>query len=130
MDDFDYYVADVFADVDVDGGAVVVVAVHGDGGVDGLEEALFVDAGKDEACVVEALGAFGAGADADGGEGMAYGGEEARFLGEGAAVGYDGGGVHLQAVIVVEAEGFVAYHARVELESTAFEALAAAGWQL
>ena len=76
LDDFDDDGADVFAYVDVDGGAVVVVAVHSDGSIDGLKKALFVDAGEDEACVVEAFGALGGGADADGREGMAYGGEE------------------------------------------------------
>lgn len=76
LDDFDYNVRYVLADVDVDGGAVVVVAVHGYGGVYCLEEALFVDAGEDEPGVVEAFGAFGRGADADGREGLANGGEE------------------------------------------------------
>ena len=104
-----------------------MVAVHGDGGVDGLEEALFVDSGEDEPGVVEAFGALGGGADADGGEGMAHGGEEARLFGEGAGVGNHCGGVHLQAVVVVEAEGFVADHARVELKTALFEAFAAAG---
>ena len=117
LDDFDYDVADVFAGVDVDGGAVVVVAVHGDGGLYGLEEGFLVDTGEDEAGVVEALGALGGGADADGGEGMAHGGEETRFLGQGAGVGDDGSGVHLQAVVVVEAEGLVQYHSAVEPEA-------------
>ena len=126
LDDFDDDVADVFAGVDVDGGAVVVVAVHGDGGLDGLQEALFIDAGQDEAGVVERLGAFGRGADADGREGMADGGEEARFLGQRAGVGYYGGGVHLQAVVVVEAEGLVSDYAGVEFESALLQALAAA----
>lgn len=68
--DFDDDVADVFAGVDVDGDAVVVVAVHGDGGVDGLQEAFLVDAGEDEAGVVEAFGALGACADAHCREGV------------------------------------------------------------
>ena len=36
LDDFDYDVADVLAYVDIDGGAVVVVAVHRNGGLYGL----------------------------------------------------------------------------------------------
>lgn len=127
MDDFDDDGADVFAGVDVDGGAVVVVAVHGDGGVDGLEERVFVDAGEDESGVVEAFGALGGGADADGGEGVAYGGEEAGFFGEGAGVGDDGGGVHLQAVVVVEAERFMLDYTPVEFEAGLLQALARAG---
>ena len=126
LDYFDDDVAYVFAGVDVDGGAVVVVAVHGDGGLDGLQEALLVDAGQDESGVVERLGAFGRGADADGREGVADGGEEARFLGQGAGVGDYGGGVHLQAVVVVEAEGLVSDYARIEFEAALLQALAAA----
>lgn len=52
------------------------VADEGDGGVDGLEEPLGVDAGEDETAFVECLGTLGAGADADGRERMAYRGEE------------------------------------------------------
>lgn len=101
-----------------------MVAVHGDGCIHGLQEGPLVDTGEDEAGVVERLGTLGGGADADGREGMAYGGEEARFLGERAGVGDNGRGVHLQAVVVVEAEGFVPYHAAVEPESGLLEALA------
>ena len=77
LDDFDDDVGDVFADVDVDGSAVVVVVVHCYGGVNGLKERLFVDSGEDESGVVERFGALGRGADAHCGEGMADGCEEA-----------------------------------------------------
>ena len=127
MDDFDDDGAHVFAGVDVDGGAVVGRGVEAHGGVDGLEEALLVDAGEDEARFVEAFGALGAGADAHGGEGMAHRCEEARLFRQGAAVGDHGGGVHLKAVVVVEAEGLVADHARVELEAAGLKAFARAG---
>ena len=43
--------------------------------------------------------------------------EEGTFFGERAAVAYDGEGVHLQAVVIVEAERFVLNHALVELEA-------------
>lgn len=102
LDDFDYYIADVLAHVDVDGGAVVVVAIHCDGGVYCLKKRLFINPGEDESCVVEALGALGRGADADGRERMTYGSEERGFFGESAGIGDNGGGVHLQTVVVVE----------------------------
>lgn len=72
----DHDIAYVLAYVDVYGGAVVVVAVHRYGGVYRLEQALPVDAGEDEAGIVEAFRALRGGAYADGGERMAYGGEE------------------------------------------------------
>lgn len=76
LDYLDYYCRYVFAGVDVDGCAVMVVAVHFDGCVDGLEETFFVDARKDESGFVEAFGSLGGCADAYCGERMADGGEE------------------------------------------------------
>lgn len=59
LDDLDHDCADVLAHVDVDGGAVVVVAVHGNGCLHGLKQRLFVNACKDEAGVIEAFRALG-----------------------------------------------------------------------
>ena len=52
---------------------------------------------------------------------MAHRSEEARLFGKRAAVGDYGRGVPSGAVVVVEAEGLVADHARVELEATDFK---------
>ena len=104
-----------------------MVAVHLDGCLDGLEKRFFIDSGEDEAGVVERLGALGRGADAHCREGMTDGGKEARFFGKGAGVGNYGGSIHLQAVVVVEAERLVLYDTTVELEARLLEALARAG---
>ena len=119
--------ADVFVGVVGHGDAVVAICVHLHGCVNGLKEALLVDAADEEAAFVEGFGPFGAGADADCGEGVADGGKEAALFGQSAAVGDYCEGVHLEAVVVVEAEGFVLDDARVEFESACFEPLAAAG---
>ena len=126
LDELDHYVAHIFAGIDVDRGTVVVGAVHGNGGVDGLEEALLIDSGKDEPRIVKALGALRARAYADGWEWMAHRGEEAALLWQRAGVGDYGGGVHLQAVVVVKAERLVPYHTAVKLEAALLKALAAA----
>lgn len=76
MDDLDHDCTHVLAHVDINGCAIVAVAVHRDGCLHGLEQRLFVDAGKDESGVVEAFGAFGACADADCRERVPHGGEE------------------------------------------------------
>lgn len=55
---------------------MVAGGIHRDGGIHGLEEALFIDAGEDEAGLVQGLRPFGRGTDADGGEGVAGAGEE------------------------------------------------------
>ena len=52
--------------------------------------------------------------------------EEAGLLGQGAGVRHHGEGVHLQAVVVVEAHGLVHAHARVELKAGSLQALAGA----
>ena len=75
-----HYLDDLGADVLVNivghGDAVLAVAAQLDGGVDGLEERVLVDAGNDEVALVDGLGTLRACADADGGEGVAYACEE------------------------------------------------------
>ena len=97
-----------------------------DGGVDRLQQAALADACQREAGLVKRLGALGGGADAHRRERMPYAREEAGLLGQGAGVGHHGEGVHLQAVVVVEAHGFVHAHALVELEASGLQALAGA----
>ena len=94
--------------------------------MDGLQQALLGDAGECEAGLVQRLGALGGGADANGRERAADAREEAGLLGQGAGVRHHREGVHLQAVVVVEAHGLVHAHARVELEAGGLQALAGA----
>lgn len=65
LDDLHDLGRDVFFDVVRHGDAVVTIGVHRDGGVDSLQEGLFVDTGDEEACLVKRFGAFRAGTDAD-----------------------------------------------------------------
>ena len=102
------------------------LGVELDGGVDRLQQAALADAGQREAGLVQGLGALGGGADAHRGERAADAREEAGLLGQGARVGDNREGVHLQAVVVVEAHGLVHAHARVELEAGGLQALAGA----
>ena len=97
-----------------------------DGGADRLQQAALADAGQREARLVQGLGALGGGADAHRRERVPDAREEAGLLGQGAGVGDDREGVHLQAVVVVEAHGLVHAHARVELEAGGLQALAGA----
>ena len=94
--------------------------------MDRLQQALLRDAGQREARLVQRLGALGGGADAHRRERAADRREEAGLLGQGAGVGHHREGVHLQAVVVVEAHGLVHAHARVELEARGLQALAGA----
>ena len=73
------------------------------GGIDGLEEALRVNAGNNEVAFVDGFGPFRTGSDADGREGVADTGEEAALFGQGATVAHDGKGIHLKTVVVMEA---------------------------
>ena len=83
LDDFHNLGRDIFFDVVRHGDAVVAVGVHRDGGVDGLQKGLFVDAGDEEAGLVKRFGAFRAGADANCRERMPHAREEGTFFGAG-----------------------------------------------
>ena len=123
LDDLDHLGGHVLLDIGGHGDAVVAVLCHGDGGGDGVQQVLLVDAREDKARLIQCLGALGRGADADRREGMADRGEEGAFLGQSAAVGDHGKGVHLQAVVIVEAEGLVLNDARVKLEAACRKAV-------
>ena len=127
MDDLHYLGGDVFLNVVWHGDAVVAVLVHLHSGVHGLEEAALIDARQDKAALVQGLRSLGAGADADGRERMPHAGEKAALLRQGAAVTDHGEGVHLQAVVVVEAQGLVLDHPLVQLEAGLLQALSAPG---
>lgn len=94
--------------------------------MDGLQKTLLGDAGEREARLVQRLGALGGGTDAHRRERAADAREEAGLLGQGAGVRHHRKGVHLQAVVVVEAHGLVHAHARVQLEAGGLQALAGA----
>lgn len=95
LDDFDDFGRDILVDIVGNGEAVVAVLAEPNGGVNGLEQGLFVNAGDDEVAFVYGFGTLRAGADADGGEGMAYTGEETALFGECATVAHHSEGVHL-----------------------------------
>ena len=103
---------------------MVAGGVEGDGGGHGLEEAVLVDAGDEEAGLVEGFRVLRRGADADGGERMADAGEEAALLREGTGVGHYGECIHLKAVVVVEAEGLVLNDTGVKLKAGGLKTLA------
>lgn len=117
LDEFHNLGADVFVDIVWHRDAVVFVAYHLYGYIYGLKEVVFVDAGKDEAAFVKGFRSLGAGADADGRERVAYTGKEGTFFGQSAGVGHYTEGVHLEAVVVVEAEGFLTDYSWVQLEA-------------
>lgn len=94
--------------------------------MDRLQQPLLGDAGQREAGLVQRLGALGGGADAHRRERVPDAREEAGLLGQRAGVGHHREGVHLQAVVVVEAHGLVHAHARVQLEAGGLQALAGA----
>ena len=108
------------------GDAVIAVFRHLNSGIDGLQKACLIDARENEAALVERLGALRGRADAHRGEGLADAREETALLGQRAAVRNHRKGVHLQVVIVVEAERLVADDAPVKHEPALFQPVAAA----
>ena len=124
LDDLHHLGANVFLNVVRNGNAVLSVTIEADGGIDSLKKTFLIDAGNDEAGFVKGLGTLRAGADADGGEGMTYRGEETAFLGQGAAVADHGERIHLQAVVVMETERLVLDDAGIKLETAGLQTLA------
>ena len=102
---------------------MVSVAVHRNGGVHGLQQGLPVYARQNEAPLVQGLGPLCGGPYAHCGERAAYAREEAALLGQCPGVGHYGEGVHLEAVVVVEAEGLVPYHPSVKYKSACLQPL-------
>ena len=86
-----------------------------------------IDACQDEAALVQSLGPLRGSADTHRRERVPHAGEEAALLGQSAAIADHSEGVHLQAVVVVEAQGLVLDHPLVQLETGLLQTLFAAG---
>ena len=86
-----------------------------------------IDACQDETALVQSLRALCGGANAHRRERVPHAGEEAALLGQSAAVADHGKGVHLQAVVVVEAQRLMLDHPLVQLEAGLLQTLFAAG---
>lgn len=127
LDDLYHLVGHVFIHIVRHGNTEITVLVHLNGHIHRLQQMVTVDTGQDEIALVQRLGALCAGADAHGREGVADAGEEAALLRQSAAVGHHTERVHLEAVIVVEAQRFVLDNAPVQREAALLQSLAAAG---
>ena len=126
LDEFHHLGRYDFVGVGRYGQAVVAVLAHLYRHVYRLQQVVGVDAGQDEGTLVQRFRTLGRGTDADSWEAVAHAGEERAFFGQRTAIRYHGKGIHLQAVVVVETEGFLTHHARIELEAALLQAVAAA----
>lgn len=104
---------------------MVAVGGHPDCEIDGLQEPSSVDAAEYEAPLVEGLGPLGTRPDADRRDGLADGCVEGALLGKRPAVTHDAERVHLQAVVVVEAQWLLHAHPRVQPEPSRLQPVAA-----
>ena len=127
LDDFHHLGGDIFIRVVRNRGAVVAVLDKFYCSVDGLEKSFGVDAGENKACLVERLGTFGRGTDANCRKRMSYAGEERTLLGKGAGIGNDSECVHLKAIVVVESERLLDLYSRIKLEPCSLKAVTAPG---
>ena len=117
LDDLHHLGADVLLNVIRNGNAVLSVSIQFNGGIHGLKERLLINAGNNEVGLVDCLRALGAGTNADCRERMTHACEERRLFGKGARVRHNCKGIHLKAVVVMEAKGLMLDHTRVELEA-------------
>ena len=123
LDELDDLRRDVLVGVVRHGDPVVPVPVHLHGRVHGLQQRALVDAGQDEAALVEGLGPLGRGPDAHGRERVSHALEEAALLRQRAAVAHHREGVHLETVVVMEAEGLMPDDPPVKPEAARLKAL-------
>ena len=105
----------------------VAVFLHLHCQINGLQKLLRVDAGEDKAALVQRLRALGGSADAHRRERLADRQVKTRLLRKRAAVGHDAEGVHLQAVIIVEAQRLVGDDAPVQFKAAFLQPLTAPG---
>ena len=99
--------------------------LHPDSHLHRLKEGLCVDSGEYKAARVQCLGALSGGADADCREWLTDRQEETALLRQRSAVGDHRKGVHLQAVVIVEAQRLVGDHAAVQMEARRLQPLSA-----
>ena len=103
---------------------MLTVTTKLNGSIYSLEQRLLVDTSDDKVALVDSLWTLCRCTDADGGERMAYAGEEATLFRKGATVTHYGEGVHLKAVVVVEAKRLMLDDTLIKLESRCCEAVA------
>ena len=127
LDDLDHLVGHILIHIIRHRDTQITVLVHLDCHIHGLQQMVAVDACQDEVTLVQCFGAFGAGADADCRERMAHGSKEAALLRQGSGIGNNTESVHLQTVIVVEAQRFVLDDTLVKHEAALLQTLAATG---
>ena len=109
------------------GSAEFAVLLHLHCQINGLQELLRVDARQDKAALVQCLRPLGGGADAHRWERLADRQVKTRLLRQGAAVGHDTEGVHLQAVVIMKAQRLVGDDAPVQFKAAFLQPLTAPG---
>ena len=122
--DFHHLGRDILFDVVGHGNAMVTIVGHLYGSLHRLEQSLRVDACKDEASLVECLWALSGCTYADGGERVSDGSKETTLLGQRTTVGNHAESIHLQTVIVVEAQRLMLNDTGIELEPGSLQPLA------
>lgn len=105
---------------------MVPVSGHPDCKFNRLQKPCCVYAAEYKAALVQCFGTLRAGSDAYGRNGLADRGIETALLREGAAVADHAERVHLEAVVVVEAERLLNLHPGVKFESCSLEPVARA----
>lgn len=85
-----------------------------------------IDARQNEVTLVQCFGTLRAGTNAHRRERMLHTGEEAAFLRQGATIGHHAESVHLQTIVVMEAQRLVLNNTLVQLEAALLQTLATA----
>ena len=86
-----------------------------------LEKAISINSRKDETSLVERFWSFGRSTNANSREWITYASKETTLFWKCTGVRYHGISLHLETVVVVEAERLLYLYARIELEARSYE---------
>ena len=117
LDDADYLGTYILVNVIGNWYSVIAILNQLYSNIYALEQALGINTAQHKAAFVEGLRPLGAGADAHSRERMTNRGEEAAFFGQCAAIAHHCKGIHLEAVVIMEAKGLVLNDALIKLET-------------
>ena len=109
--------------------SVITIKIHLHRCVYSLQQAFFVNACKHKAALIQRFWELRRGADAHRRECMADACEEAAFLRQCTRIRYYSKGVHLQAVVIMEAQRLMLNYALVQFKATGARRLRERGWQ-
>ena len=127
LDDFDELIRHILIHIVRHWNTQVIILVHLHSHVNRLQQMFTINTCKDKVALIQCFGSLGRGTDAYRREGMSYSSKKAAFLLQCTEAGHHAKGVHLQTIVVMEAQRLMLNHTLVKNEATLLQTLATTG---